>query len=117
MFQETFQTFRSHSITFSPEDEQTAFDLQRDWESLYLGALYRASTLESTCDRFSEMTEEQINQFIKELETFQQDFKAHGPGSVGDDLELGLQKMDVRVFSFNNLLPFRHTIFLICLAH
>lgn len=95
-FQETFLAFRSHNISFPEDEEQAAYDLQRDWESLYLGALYRASTLESTSDRFSGMTQEQIYDFVRELEEFARDFEAHGPGSVGDDLELGLVKMEVR---------------------
>nr|XP_033194235.1 dynein heavy chain 10, axonemal-like [Bombus vancouverensis nearcticus] len=93
-YQETFRTLRSHGISFPEEDEQLAYTLQRDWESLYLGALYRASTLASTSDRFSDMTQEQINAFVKELEEFAADFEANGPGSVGEDLELGLLKMD-----------------------
>lgn len=91
---------RSHGISFPEEDEQLAYTLQRDWESLYLGALYRASTLASTSDRFSDMTQEQINAFVKELEEFAADFEANGPGSVGEDLELGLLKMDVSFIFF-----------------
>lgn len=86
---------RSHDITFPEEDEQMAYDLQRDWESLYLGALYRASTLASTSDRFSDMTQEQINDFVMELELFATDFEVNGPGSVGEDFVRGLVKMDV----------------------
>jgi len=73
-----------------------AYQLQRDWESLYLGALYRASTLESTSDRFSELTEEEINQFLEEIAKFAEDFEIHGPGSIGDDFEEGLKKMEVK---------------------
>ena len=72
-----------------------AYNLQRDWESLYLDALYRASTLATTCDRFSDMTQKQINEFVKELEQFATDFEVNGPGSVGEDLERGLVRMDV----------------------
>ncbi|KAF3425259.1 hypothetical protein E2986_13407 [Frieseomelitta varia] len=92
--QETFRTLLSHDISFPEEDEQMAYNLQRDWESLYLGALYRASTLATTSDRFSDMTQEQINEFVKELEQFAADFEVNGPGSVGEDLEHGLVKMD-----------------------
>ncbi|XP_012151823.2 dynein heavy chain at 89D [Megachile rotundata] len=92
-YQETFRIFRVHNIPFPEKDEQLAYNLQRDWESLYLGALYRASTLESTCDRFSEMTQQQIDQFLEELVEFARDFEENGPGSVGEDLELGLSKM------------------------
>lgn len=110
-FQETFLAFRSHGISFPEDEEQAAYDLQRDWESLYLGALYRASTLESTSDRFSGMTQEQIYDFVRELEEFARDFEAHGPGSVGDDLELGLIKMEV---SRTNFYTFLLAIYPIC---
>nr|XP_031841739.1 dynein heavy chain 10, axonemal [Nomia melanderi] len=93
-YQETFKTFRSHGISFPEEDEQLAYDLQHDWESLYLGALYRASTLESTSDRFADMTREQIENFVRELAEFAADFRQNGPGSVGENLELGLKKME-----------------------
>lgn len=41
------------------------------------------------------MTQDQIYDFVKELEEFAKNFEAYGPGSVGDDLELGLVKMEV----------------------
>ena len=92
-----------------------AYNLQRDWEALYLGALYRASTLASTSDRFSDMTQEQINEFVKELGQFATDFEVSGPGSVGEDLERGLVKMDVsdsRKFpKFNSYLFIFHIYF------
>nr|XP_034180267.1 dynein heavy chain 10, axonemal [Osmia lignaria] len=92
-YQETFRTFYGHHIPYPEEDEQMAHKLQHDWESLYLGALYRASTLESTCDRFSEMTQQQINHFLEELKEFAKDFEENGPGSVGENLDFGLVKM------------------------
>ncbi|CAL1680177.1 unnamed protein product [Lasius platythorax] len=93
-YQECFRTMRTHAIEFSPSDEAMAYELQRSWESLYLGAFYRASTLESTVDKFAEMIEDQIRQFLDETAKFAEDFEAHGPGSTGDELELGLKKMD-----------------------
>lgn len=95
-YQECFRTMRTHAIIFPPSDEAMAYELQRKWESLYLGAFYRASTLESTVEKFAEMIEDQIRQFLEETVKFAEDFEANGPGSTGDDLELGLRKMDVR---------------------
>jgi len=95
-YQESFKTMRVHEVTFPLEAEEMAYELQRDWESLYLGALYRASTLESTSDRFSELTEEEIQQFLEEIAKFAEDFEMHGPGSIGDDFEEGLKKMEVK---------------------
>lgn len=87
---------RTHGIVFPLSDEAMAYELQHDWESLYLGALYRTSTLENTRDKFSELTQEQIQQFLDEIAMFAEDFETYGPGSIGDDLEFGLKKMDVR---------------------
>lgn len=84
-----------HQITFNPEDENMAYKLQEDWESLYLGALYRATTLESTKDRFCEMTIEQIEDFSREFLEFAKDFESNGPGSVGIDLDRGIKMMSV----------------------
>ncbi|XP_011874224.1 PREDICTED: dynein heavy chain 10, axonemal [Vollenhovia emeryi] len=93
-YQECFQTMRAHGIVFLSSDEAMAYELQHDWESLYLEALYRASTLDSTSDKFSELTREQIQQFLTETAMFAEDFEALGPGSIEDDLEYGLTKMD-----------------------
>lgn len=103
-YQECFQTMRTHAIEFSPSDEAMAYELQRNWESLYLGAFYRASTLESTIEKFAELIQDEIRQFLDETVKFAKDFETHGPGSTGDDLELGLKKMDVRLKKKYNLL-------------
>lgn len=94
-YQECFRTMRTYGIVFPSSDEAMAYDLQYEWESLYLGALYRTSTLESTSEKFAELTREQIQQFLVETTEFSEDFETHGPGSIGDDLEFGLKKMDV----------------------
>lgn len=94
-YQECFRTMRAHGIAFPLSDEAMAYELQREWESLYLETLYRTTTLESTSDKFAELTQDQIQQFLVEIAMFAEDFEAHGPGSIGDDLELGLKKMDV----------------------
>lgn len=85
-----------HQIEFNKDDEGMAYRLGQDWDSLYLGALYRATTLETTKYRFCEMTKEEIRDFAIEFVKFAEDFEQNGPGSVGDDLDTGMKKMDVR---------------------
>ncbi|XP_043489632.1 dynein axonemal heavy chain 10 [Polistes fuscatus] len=92
-YQETFKTLYAHEIVFSEMDEKMAYELQTDWESLYLGALYRASTIITTREKFAEMIQDQIIEFNKELAKFIEDFQNNGPGSVGENLDLGVQKM------------------------
>lgn len=88
-----------HNIEFNDEDEEMAYKLRQEWESLYLGALYRGTTLETTKDRFCEMTKEEIRDFADEFIKFAEDFEKYGPGSVGDDLDTGMKKMEVRKIS------------------
>ncbi|XP_047348543.1 dynein axonemal heavy chain 10 isoform X3 [Vespa velutina] len=92
-YQETFKTLHAHGIVYSEMDEKMAYELQTDWESLYLGALYRASTIITTREKFAEMIQDQMVEFDEELVKFVEDFKNNGPGSVRDDLDLGVQKM------------------------
>jgi len=95
-YQESFKTMRVHEVTFPLSAEEMAYELQRNWESLYLGALYRASTLESTSERFSELTQEEIEQYLAEIAKFAEEFEMHGPGSIGDRFDEGLEKMEVK---------------------
>ncbi|XP_058809033.1 dynein axonemal heavy chain 10 [Phymastichus coffea] len=93
-FQETFRILRFHKVEFSVEEEKIAYRLQQDWESLYLSALYRSTSLESTKDQFCDMTRCEINDFERDIAQFVDKFLADGPGSCGDDLDAGLEKME-----------------------
>lgn len=94
-FQETFRILRSHAVDFPEENEAMAHKLQKEWESLYLGALYRSNSLESTKDQFRDMTIREIEDFSREIGDFIEKFHSEGPGSCGDDLDAGMEKMDV----------------------
>ena len=84
-----------HGIKYSAESEELAYKLQEKWKSLHLGALYRATTLESTKDRFCDMTKDEIADFAKDVLEFSHDFEKNGPGSVGNNLDIGMIKMEV----------------------
>ncbi|XP_011310250.1 dynein heavy chain 10, axonemal [Fopius arisanus] len=92
-YQETFRTLKVYEIQYPAEDEVQAYKIQQDWESLYLGGLYRSTTLESTKDQFCQMTQDQIEDFRGECIKFAEHFDATGPGSVGDNLDIGAKKM------------------------
>lgn len=86
---------RFHKVEFSLDDEKTAYQLQSDWESLYLSALYRANSLESTKDQFCDMTKYEIEDFGRDIAVFVEKFLSDGPGSCGENLDLGMDKMKV----------------------
>ncbi|KAF2892470.1 hypothetical protein ILUMI_13689 [Ignelater luminosus] len=93
-YQETYQTLRQHEIPFSPEDEEMSYQLQKDWKALYLSAIYRTQTLESTKDRFAQITLSEIAEFCGILAEFIRKFDNDGPGAVGEDLDSGLKLME-----------------------
>lgn len=82
-------------MEYPASDEEMAHMLQQDWESLYLGALYRSNSLESTKDQFCDMTTREIEDFGREIAEFIEKFQNEGPGSCGEDLDAGMKRMDV----------------------
>lgn len=95
-YQEVFRTLDIHNINYPIDDKLMSFKIQQDWESLYLGALYRSTTLESTFDQFCQMTKEQILDYCAECLRFSDYFYKHGPGSYHNDLDSGIKLMEVR---------------------
>jgi len=80
-------------------------EVQSLWEALYVKALNRSFTLESTKARYAKITVEEIDEFVKIVEEVAQRFEDLGPGSVGQDLDSGLKLMDVRhLFTFRTKL-------------
>lgn len=93
-FQQTYKVLRQHDIFFDIEDEDLAYEIQREWRSLYFSAIYRGQTLESTKDRFAQLTLAEINEFCELLAEFVRRFDTEGPGSVGEEMDRGIKLMD-----------------------
>lgn len=94
-YKETFKILRAHGINFLSEVEEQAYIIQEDWELVYSEALYRDIILETTKDRFRQMTENQISDLQAECVKFAQYYDKNGPASVGSDLDSGLEKVEV----------------------
>lgn len=93
-FQESYQVLRQHEIPFDYAEEELSYQLQKDWKSLYRSAIYRNQTLESTKDRFQDITLTEIREFCDTLAEFVRRFDEEGPGAVGENLDRGLKLMD-----------------------
>ncbi|XP_014219672.1 dynein heavy chain 10, axonemal [Copidosoma floridanum] len=103
MYQETFEILRAHGLAFDEGDEESARNLHKDWEQLYLGALYRFTSLESTKDQFCEMSVVEIEEFERVVYKFVEKFQTKGPGSCGEDLDAGMKMMDEYGSEINRL--------------
>ncbi|KAG8146106.1 hypothetical protein E2320_012501 [Naja naja] len=65
------------------------------WETLYADAAGVDHSLGSIKKTFTEITREQIGNYSKEIDDFYQRFVTEGPGSVGENLDRGLELMVV----------------------
>lgn len=72
-----------------------AVQVQKDWEALYIASIGRNYNLETIKARFSRMTQNQIDEFAILCAEYARKFREEGPGSVGQDLDLGLKLMEV----------------------
>ncbi|KAI4469012.1 dynein heavy chain [Holotrichia oblita] len=102
-FQETYRVLAQHDIAYDPEDEALAYQLEEDWKRVYTSALFRTETLESTKERFAQITQEEIKKFCNIITTFIERFDAGGPGAVGQDLDKGLKLMEEYGREFEDL--------------
>ncbi|KAB0803715.1 hypothetical protein PPYR_00685 [Photinus pyralis] len=94
IYQETYRVLKQHDLPYDTADEELAHSLQEDWKSLYLSAIYRTQTLETTKERFAQITLTEIREFCNSLAEFIKQFDAEGPGAVGDDLDKGVRLME-----------------------
>lgn len=100
-YQQTYDIARQHSIEFDPADEAMAYTVEKEWKDLYVSAMYRNMTMESTKNHFATMTEAEIDTFVDIINNFVKQFDSEGPGTVGENLDLGLKLMDEYYVSVN----------------
>lgn len=93
-YQETFYTIQCHNLPVADDDYQLAYDIETLYQKLYLIALYRSQTLEATKGRFAEMTQAQISNFLDVLNEFVKRYDEEGPGTVGEEMDRGMNLLD-----------------------
>ncbi|XP_055696351.1 dynein axonemal heavy chain 10 [Lutzomyia longipalpis] len=92
--QEIFSILEEHCIRFSFTDMLMSYELEKRWKKLYKSSLYRSATLEVVKTKFASLTSVEISSFTLNLDEFIKKFNDMGPGSVGDDMNRGLDLMD-----------------------
>ena len=86
---ERYRTLRMYNIEITSEERDTLESLEKTWLSLFISSKHRNVGLTIVKEKFTEITIDQINDFGVKLKAFAEKFAKNGPGSVGDDLDLG----------------------------
>ncbi|PVD32839.1 hypothetical protein C0Q70_08286 [Pomacea canaliculata] len=91
--QECYRTLVMYDFPVTDADKELVEKLPQLWEDLILKSKNIDASLVVVKRKFTEITQDQIKDFHKELETFADRFLLEGPGSVGTDLDRGVELM------------------------
>lgn len=86
---ERYRTLEMYKIEVTQEEKDILAVIEQLWADLFLSSKHRDVGLTIIKERFTEITQSQISDFGVRIKLFAEKFAHHGPGSVGDDLDLG----------------------------
>ncbi|XP_030074215.1 dynein axonemal heavy chain 10 [Microcaecilia unicolor] len=93
--QERYRTLENYNIQFSDEERILVNNIQQIWENLCDESRDVDHSLGSVKKKFTQITKEQIRDYQKLLEEFATRFRSEGPGAVGNNLDKGLEILQV----------------------
>uniref|UniRef100_A0A670KBP0 Dynein axonemal heavy chain 10 n=1 Tax=Podarcis muralis TaxID=64176 RepID=A0A670KBP0_PODMU len=91
---ERYRTLAMYNIPVK-EEQQLVEKMKLMWDTLFNDAAAVDHSLGSIKKTFTEITREQIANYSKEIDDFYHRFITEGPGSVGENLDRGLELMVV----------------------
>ncbi|XP_062814743.1 dynein axonemal heavy chain 10 isoform X2 [Anolis carolinensis] len=91
--QERYRTLAMYNIPTTEEERLLVDKIKQMWDTLFSDATTVDHSLGSIKKTFTEITRTQISNYSKEIDDFYQRFITEGPGSVGDNLDKGLELM------------------------
>uniref|UniRef100_A0A8C6ZHZ5 Dynein axonemal heavy chain 10 n=1 Tax=Nothoprocta perdicaria TaxID=30464 RepID=A0A8C6ZHZ5_NOTPE len=93
--QERYRTLAMYNIPVPKEEQEMANKIREKWEALLAEASDVDHSLGSIKKTFTEITRQQVGDYRKEIADFFHRFTTEGPGAVGEDLDRGLELMDI----------------------
>uniref|UniRef100_A0A8B9QA73 Dynein axonemal heavy chain 10 n=1 Tax=Apteryx owenii TaxID=8824 RepID=A0A8B9QA73_APTOW len=93
--QERYRTLAMYSIPVANEEQEMADKIREKWETLLFEASEVDHSLGSIKRTFTKITRQQVGDYSKEIADFFHKFTTEGPGAVGEDLDKGLELMDI----------------------
>ena len=92
---EKYRTLDMYKIDVTHEEKEILMHIEPQWHSLFMTSKHRDVGLTIIKERFTEITQDQISDFGSKLKSFAEKFAMNGPGSVGEDLDLGIKILKV----------------------
>lgn len=89
--QERYRTLQVYAIDVPDSELTLSRDITQMWSDLFQEARRVDHSLVVVKKKFTEITCEQVVQFAKDVEGFYDRFQSEGPGTVGSDLDKGVE--------------------------
>ncbi|XP_076452214.1 dynein axonemal heavy chain 10-like [Babylonia areolata] len=90
---ESYRILDNYNIEVTDEEHSQVQELMKNWDEVVWKGKETDARLTTTKTKFTQTAQEQIAQFQIDLQEFADRFKLQGPGSVGCDLDKGLDMM------------------------
>ncbi|XP_010134250.1 PREDICTED: dynein heavy chain 10, axonemal, partial [Buceros rhinoceros silvestris] len=92
---ERYRTLAMYNIPVDKEEQEMANNIREKWETLFFEASEVDHNLGGIKRTFAEITQQQIEDYSKEVEDFFHKFITEGPGAVGENLDKGLELLAI----------------------
>ncbi|KAK4813186.1 hypothetical protein QYF61_014017 [Mycteria americana] len=92
---ERYRTLAMYNIPVAKEEQEMADKIKEKWETLFFEASEVDHNLGGIKRTFTKITQQQVEDYSKDIEDFFHKFMTEGPGAVGDNLDKGLELMAI----------------------
>ncbi|GAB0196984.1 dynein axonemal heavy chain 10 [Grus japonensis] len=92
---ERYRTLAMYNVPVAKEEQEMADSIKEKWETLLFEASEVDHNLGGIKRKFTKITQQQIEDYSKEIEDFFHKFVTEGPGAVGENLDKGLELMAI----------------------
>ncbi|XP_078277210.1 LOW QUALITY PROTEIN: dynein axonemal heavy chain 10 [Rhinoraja longicauda] len=89
--EERYRTLTMYHIHTTYEEKELQDNIKVIWEKLFEESSTIDHSLGAVKKKFTKTTKHETREFAADLAAFTAKFRLHGPGSVGDDLDSGLE--------------------------
>lgn len=100
--QERYRTLLMYDIEVPESELELSTNITQAWDDLFMESRRVDASLVSVKKKFTEITQDQVADFSKDISKFKESFRNEGPSSIGTDLDAGVDLLKKFKEEFGN---------------